>query len=317
MADISVIIVNWNVRDLLDKCLASLFAAQDASCPKAEANLCLEIIVVDCDSQDGSAAMVRERYPTATLLAQSENVGFTRGNNLAMKAATADTFMLLNPDTEVDRFTLPTLLAYLRGQPDVGILGAHTLNTDGSHQSTRRRFPTLATGFFESSWLSALAPASVLDRYFMRDTDDDAILEVDWAQGSALMMRREVFQDIGGLDEGFVMYSEELDFCKRAKEAGWKIMYHGGAKLTHHGGKSSEQVAAFKQIHFHSSKLRYFRKHHGETQYVLLRGALLAQFCCQLVLELSKAIIGHKRALRRQRVRTYWQVLRSGLGADL
>ena len=317
MAEISVIIVNWNVRNLLDKCLASLFQAQDLADSSDGKRLALEIIVVDCDSQDASVAMVRDRYPAVKLLPQCENVGFTRGNNLGMEAATADTLLLLNPDTEVCKDSLITMLGYLQQHPGVGILGPHTLNTDGSHQSTRRRFPTLMTGAFESTWLSALAPSAVFDSYFMRDTADDDILEVDWVQGSALMLRRAVLQDIGGLDEGFVMYSEELDFCKRAKDAGWKVMYHGGAKIKHHGGKSSEQVAAFKQIQFHTSKLRYFRKHHGYPHYALLRALLLAQFCWQLVLELGKACIGHKRALRRQRIKTYWQVLRNGLKAEV
>ncbi|MCY4073529.1 MAG: glycosyltransferase family 2 protein [Chloroflexi bacterium] len=317
MAEISVIIVNWNVRDLLDKCLASLFEAQDAAEPGDGKRPPLEIIVVDCNSQDASVAMVRARYPGVKLLPQPENVGFTRGNNLGMEAAGADTFLLLNPDTEVPKDSLITMLGYLQQHPNTGILGPHTLNTDGSHQSTRRRFPTLMTGIFESSWLAALAPSSVFDSYFMRDTEDDAILEVDWVQGSALMLRRAVYQDIGGLDEGFVMYSEELDFCKRAKDAGWKVMYHGGAKIRHHGGKSSEQVAAFKQIQFHSSKLRYFRKHHGYAHYALLRALLLAQFCWQLFLELGKACIGHKVALRRQRIKIYWQVLRDGLKAKV
>ncbi len=316
LAEISVIIVNWNVRELLDKCLASIFAAQAANSGDVEGPT-LEIIVVDCDSQDGSAAMVQARYPTVKLLPQTQNIGFTRGNNLGMAAATADTFLLLNPDTEVYPDTLKTMYNYMRRQPALGILGPHTLNTDGSHQSTRRRFPTLLTGLFESTWLDTLAPASVIDSYFMRDTHDDAIMEVDWAQGSALMLRSAVRQDIGGFDEGYVMYSEELDFCKRAKDAGWKVMYHGGTKIKHHGGKSSEQVAAFKQIQFHTSKLRYFRKHHGEPHYALLRLMLLTQFWLQLLLEYGKGLVGHKRALRRQRVKTYWQVLRAGLKAEV
>lgn len=317
MADISVIIVNWNVRDLLDKCLSSLFAAQESADMASGGRQALEIIVVDCNSQDASVAMVRDRYPAVRLIALCENVGFTRGNNLGMAAAAADTLLLLNPDTEVCKDSLTTMLGFLRQRPDIGILGPHTLNMDGSHQSTRRRFPTLMTGALESTWLSFLAPSGPIDSYFMRDTDDSSILEVDWVQGSALMLRRAVLQDIGGLDEGFVMYSEELDFCKRAKDAGWGVMYHGGAKIKHHGGKSSEQVAAFKQIQFHTSKLRYFRKHHGFRAYAMLRALLLTQFCWQLVLESGKASIGHKRALRRQRIKAYWRVLRSGLKAEV
>ena len=112
------------------------------------------------------------------------------------------------------------------------------------------------------------------------------------------MLRRELYQAIGGLDEAYVMYSEELDYCRRAKAAGWQVAYHGGAIITHHGGKSSEQVAAQTLIHFHTSKLRYFRKHHGFVHYVILRSILLLQFAWQLALEAVKGALGHKRGLR-------------------
>lgn len=316
MADLSIIIVNWNVCDLLDRCLSSIYDSQAAVGRIHEDAPQLEIIVVDCASEDGSVLMAREKYPGVVLLPQSENIGFSRGNNLAMSAATAPVFLLLNPDTEVSENAIVQMLEYLESHPAVGILGPHTFNSDGSHQSTRRRFPSLLTGVFESTWLSALAPAAIHNHYFMRDSDDNAILEVDWVQGSALMLRRQVYEAIGGLDAGFVMYSEELDFCRRAKSAGWKVIYHGGARITHHGGQSSDQVPAFTQIQFHTSKLRYFRKHHGLFSYLLLRVLILLQFLWQLALESIKALLGHKRDLRLQRIRVYWQVIRSGLKAE-
>ena len=310
MIGVSIIIVSWNVRDLLDKCLASLCKAQS----ERDSPL-IEIIVVDSASEDGSMDMVRRKYPQALILPQKENIGFTRGNNIGLAHARAPYFLLLNPDTELGDDALLQMLDYMDQHPDVGILGPRTLNTDGSHQSTRRRFPTLMTGLFESAWLSAYAPASVETRYRMLDTADDAILEADWVQGSAMMVRRELYAAIGGLDEGFVMYSEELDWCKRAKAAGWKVVYHGQALITHHGGKSSQQAAAFQQIQFHTSKLRYFRKHHGYGHYLLLRAVIWLQFLWQLLLEGGKGAFGHKRRLRFERVRVYWQVLRSGLKA--
>ncbi|MDE2750734.1 MAG: glycosyltransferase family 2 protein [Chloroflexota bacterium] len=317
MADLSVIIVSWNVRDLLDKCLSSLGASSRSIRPGADADCDIEIIVVDSASDDGSPALLRENYPAVTLLEQSENIGFTRGNNIGLAQARGDYLLLLNPDTEVCPGALAQMIDYMMRHPHVGILGPQTFNSDGSHQSTRRRFPTLMTGIFESTWLSAWAPAGVERHYRMLDTPDDAILEVDWVQGSALMMRREVYQAIGGLDEGYIMYSEELDYCRRAVLAGWRVCYHGGAQITHHGGKSSEQVAALKQIHFQTSKLRYFLKHHGYSHYLILRALLLLQFSWQLCLEGVKGALGHKRDLRAQRVRVYWQVLRSGLKATL
>lgn len=317
MIELSVIIVSWNVRELLDKCLASLSLAQRRIALEDAGEFSLEIIVVDSASGDGSAELVRDMYPAVTLLAQDENIGFTRGNNLGLMRARGDYLLLLNPDTEVCADALGKMIAFMITHSHVGILGPQTLNSDGSHQSTRRRFPTLATGIFESTWLSAWAPASMERDYRLLDKRDDDVLEVDWAQGSALMLRRAVYEAIGGLDEGYVMYSEELDYCRRAKSAGWRVYYHGGARITHHGGKSSEQAAARKQIHFQTSKLRYFRKHHGEGHYLILRGLLLAQFAWQLCLEAVKGALGHKRRLRAQRMRVYWQVLRSGLKARL
>ena len=277
----------------------------------------IEIIVVDSDSKDDSVAMIRKKYPDVRLLPQDENVGFTRGNNIGFREAQGRYLFLLNPDTEMMDNTLAKLFDYLENHADVGIIGPHTLNTDGSHQSTRRRFPTLMTGLFESTWLASYAPQSIDKRYKMLDTDDSAILEVDWVQGSAMLIRREVYEQIGGLDEGYVMYSEEMDWCKRAKDAGWKVIYHGEAVITHHGGKSSDQVGAFKQIHFHTSKLRYFRKYHGYGTYLTLRVIILLLFAWQMMLEGTKGLVGHKRELRRQRVEVYWQVLRNGLKAQL
>ncbi len=306
--DLSIIIVNWNVRDLLDDCLASIYAAELDDCA-------YEIIVVDSGSADGSLDMLRERYPAVIRLPQSENIGFTRGNNIGLAHSSGEFLLLLNPDTEVSREALRVMLEYMRANPAAGIVGPHTLNSDGSHQSTRRRFPTLWTGVFESTWLADWAPAFIERDYRILDAPDDGIVEADWAQGSALLMRRAVYAQLGGLDEGYIMYSEELDYCRRAKTAGWLVVYHGCALITHHGGKSSEQASAQKQIHFHTSKLRYFHKHHGYSAYVFLRILILTQFAWQFALEAGKAALMHKRRMRVQRLRVYWQVLRSGLKA--
>jgi GT2 family glycosyltransferase len=303
--DLSIIIVSWNVADLLASCLDSIF--ENAT------GLQLEVIVVDSASSDHSVEMIKTRFPQVNLLAQTENLGFSRCNNIGLAAACGRHLLLLNPDTEVIGDTLMTMAAYLDANPAVGIVGPRTLNTDGSIQSTRRRFPTLATGFFESTWFQAYAPKQVMSRFYVTDAPDDAVLDVDWVQGSALMARREVYERIGGLDEGFVMYSEELDWCRRAKNAGWRVVYLGTTQIVHHGGKSSEQVTARRHIHFHESKLRYFRKYHGRFVAEMLRVFLLLNYVWQIGLEGTKGLLGHKPALRRQRIREYWQVLRSGL----
>jgi N-acetylglucosaminyl-diphospho-decaprenol L-rhamnosyltransferase len=303
--DLSIIIVSWNVADLLAACLNSTLANSGS--------LQIETIVVDSASSDNTVSMIQQRYPQVKLLAQTQNLGFSRCNNIGLATASGRCLMLLNPDTEIIGDALSAMTAYLDSYHDVGIVGPHTLNSDGTTQSTRRRFPNLLTAFFESTWLQSYAPKSLLDHYYIRHEPDDAIMDVDWMQGSALMLRREVYAQIGGLDEGYVMYSEEVDWCKRAKGAGWRVVYLGTASIVHHGGKSSEQVVARSHVHFQQSKLRYFRKYHGWLVAQILRLFLLFNYLWQIGLETGKSLFGHKRAMRQERIRAYWQVLRSGL----
>lgn len=303
MIDLSIIIVSWNVAELLAACLDSIYAGLG--------ELQAEVIVVDSGSSDPTVSMIRSKYPQVTLIEHGEN--YTHANNLGLAQATGRHLLLLNPDTEIIGDALARMVAYLDENPAIGIVGPYTRNDDGSYQSTRRRFPTPATAFFESTWLQAYAPKNLLDHFYVNDTPPDQTMEVDWVQGSALMARRTVYEQIGGLDEGYVMYSEELDWCKRAKDAGWRVVFLAEAQITHYGGRSSEQVVARRQILFQQSKLRYFRKYHGALVAQSLRVFLLLSYLAQLAVEWVKGLLGHKRALRQERVRQYWQVLRSGL----
>ncbi len=307
MIDVSIVIVSWNVADLLAECLDSVRASSLAD------TVTVEIIVVDSASHDNTVSMLHEQYPQVQVLAQSENVGFTRGNNIGFAEAQGRYIFMLNPDTVIHGGAIGAMVRYLDAHPQVGIVGPHTLNSDGTYQSSRRRFPTRPLAFFESTWLQSIAPRAMLDRFYVKDAPPTTTLDVDWVQGSALMIRHEIYQQIGGLDAGYVMYFEELDWCKRAKDAGWRVVYLGDVQITHHGGKSSEQVQAFKHIHYQQSKLRYYRKHHGAGFAYVLQAFLLVQYAWQLLLEGAKGLIGSKRQLRRARVQTYWQVLRSGL----
>jgi N-acetylglucosaminyl-diphospho-decaprenol L-rhamnosyltransferase len=331
--DLSILIVSWNVRDLLTSCLESIAAAplvivrpegqsisQAVSLPGESPRLATEVIVVDSASTDGSPDMVRDRFPWVHLIAEAENIGFTRGSNRALEAARGRYLLLLNPDTLVHRDAVNVLVSYLDTHPAVGIAGPQVLNADGTVQSTRRRFPTPLTGIFESTRLQGHAPRRVLDRYYVADQPDDGTFEVDWVQGCALIARRALYEQIGGLDSGYVMFSEELDWCRRAKDAGWQVAYVGSAHITHYGGRSTEQVQANKHIYFQQSKIRYFRKFHGPGVAVGLRLFLLASYTAQTGLEGIKALLGSKRAMRRVRVRMYIQVIRalaSSRAADL
>lgn len=305
--DVSFLLVSWNVRDLVRDALASLHADS--------AGIESEIILVDNASRDGTVEMARAEFPGVCVIANPDNRGFTRANNQALAVSRGRYLFLLNPDTQLLPGATGALLDYMEANSGVGIAGPQLLNPDGSVQSSRRRFPTLVGALFESTKLQQWFPRNPwLTRYYVRDTRDDAVQEVDWVTGAALFVRREVYQRVGGFDEGFFMYSEELDWCWRARRAGWRVVYFPPAQVIHHEGKSSEQAVAARDIHFHSSKIRFFRKHYGALPAALLRVFLTGMFAYQMLEEGAKWLVGHKRALRAARVRAYWQVLRSGLG---
>lgn len=301
--DLSVVIVSWNTRDLLAGCLESVQQSDPAT----------EVIVVDNASEDGSPQMVREHFPNVQLIQPGENTGFSKGNNLGMQAAHSQYILLLNSDTVVLDEALPTLTSYLDSHPEVGLVGPQLLNADGTVQPSRRRFPILLTAVFESTWMQSIAPRRILSRYYVEDQPDDEIQAIDWLTGAVLLVRREVVDTVGGLDEGFFMYSEELDWQRRIHDAGWEIVYNPAAQVVHYGGKSSEQIIPQRHIAFQTSKVRYFRKHHGAFVAAVVRFVLLANYLVQIVIEGLKWLLGHKRALRSERVAAYWGVLRSGL----
>ena len=320
MVDLSVAIVNWNVCGLLRNCLRSIVPCmRPQSLGEYPRSLVVgpwrgEVIVVDNGSTDGSVAMVREEFPLIQLIANEQNVGFTRGSNQAIRASQGRYVLLLNPDTEVVGSALPTMVDYMERHPRVGALGPQLLGPEGSIQSSRRRFPSLVTAFLESTILQQWFPHNrVLDRYYVNDQPDDTLQQVDWVVGACILLRREAIEQVGLLDETVFMYSDELDWCRRAKSAGWGVVYLPTAQVIHHEGQSSEQAVPARHIHFQRAKIHYFRKHHGRWAGTILRAFLLLTYVYQLLEEGGKWLLGHKRPLRIQRMRTYWQVLGSGL----
>lgn len=308
MTTLSVVIVSWNVRDLLRRCLDSVLRSAQLC------NLPCQVIVVDSDSSDGSQAMVGEFFPQVELVPCQTNVGFVKGNNLGVSRSNGEYILLLNPDTEVVHDALQQMVDYLESHPPVGALGPRLLDPQGSTQSSRRRFPTLAAGLVESTMFQpCFENSSLLRHYYYLDRSPDEEQEVDWVVGACLLIRREAWETVGSLDENIFMYSEELDWCHRAKSKGWKIVYLPSARVIHYEAQSSNQVSGQRHIFFQTSKVYYFRKHHGTLAGETLRVFLLATYVLQLGLETCKWLVGHKRALRRERIRAYVLVLRSGL----
>ncbi|MDX1415724.1 MAG: glycosyltransferase family 2 protein [Candidatus Promineifilaceae bacterium] len=303
--DLSIITVSWNVCQLLRDCLQSV--------EDQRYNLNLEMIVVDAGSSDGSPAMVRKDFPWVKLIESAENLGFPRGNNMGIRHAQGRHILLLNPDTLILEDALSKMVKFLDQYIGIGGLGAQLLNADLTVQSSRRRFPTFWTALFESTWLQDVAPKKLMQTYYAQDLANDEINDVDWVTGACLMVPKRVIDHVGLLDEAYFMYSEELDWCRRIKEAGWRIVYFPEAKIVHYVGKSSEQAVTERHINFQRAKLRYFRKYHGRMSSGLLRIVLLFNYLWQMGIEAAKGVLGHKRSLRIQRVRAYWRVIRSGL----
>jgi GT2 family glycosyltransferase len=314
VVDLSILIVNWNIAPLLRRCLASIIAAPGVTLAEDATSLRTEIIIVDNASSDDSRDLLAREFPAVRVIANAANVGFTQANNQALALARGDSVLFLNPDTEIIGDALRSMVGYLQAHPDVGALGPQLRYGDGQIQSSRRRFPTLATAFLESTLLHQWWPENpVARRYHMADRPDDQEQDVDWVVGACIMARRAVVEQIGGFDERFFMYSEEMDWCRRVKAAGWRIVYLPAAQVIHYEGKSSEQAVAARHIYFNISKILYFRKYHGRWAAEAVRGFLWATFLYQWCEEALKWCLGHRRPLRQQRMAAYGEVLRSRL----
>lgn len=313
----AILIVNWNVRGLLARCLRSV---QDAL---AGAGLSGRVLVVDNASSDGSPEMLRQQFPQVELLVLPENRGFAGGVNAGLAALSPSgegvtggprCVLLLNPDVEVPGGAIPALLACLEAHPRVGVVGPRLRYPDGSVQSSRRRFPTEGTLYWESTPLEQLWPANPwVRRYRVLDYPVEVEQDVDWLVGACLLVRGEALAQTGPLDEGFFLYFEELEWCRRIKQAGWRVLYCPTAQVIHHEGRSSEQVPLQRQLYFQRSKLRYARQAFGPGAAGRLRLFLLAMYAWQWLLEGAKWLLGHRRALRAERMGMYGQILRTGL----
>ncbi len=314
---LAILIVNWNVRDLLRACLQSL---RDHPATARDQH----VFVVDNASTDGSVEMLRAEFPEVHVIANETNRGFTGGNNDGLHAikdsecnVSGSPFgyvLLLNPDTQVTAGALDAMLEYADAHSDVVIVGPLLCYADGSLQSSRRRFPNLATTLFESTWLQTYAPKSVLRRYHADDLPIDQPCDVDWVVGAAMLARWERVWQIDLLDEqSFFMYSEEVDWCKRLKAAGGRVVWLPDATIIHHEAKSSAQVSTWRMIYFNTSKVRYLRKHHGAAQAELARWGLLALLRWEWLIEAAKRALGHKPALRKERMQAFSDAIRTGL----
>jgi len=310
MLELSVVIVSWNVRELLRVCLKSVEAEVDN--PRAE------IIVVDNASADGSAAMVQAEFPAVALIANGCNAGFSAGNNQGLAISKARYVLFLNPDTEVRPGAIRRLLAFIDQRPRVGCVGPRLLNPDGTSQPSRRSFPRISTAFVESTVLQRYAGGlPALKHFYRAGVPEDWPQAVDWVVGACMLFRREVLDQVGGFDERFFMYTEEMELQFRLQRAGYEVWFVPEAEVVHHEGASSRQDLFRRNVNFHESRYRFFRKHHGLAPALALRWFVFGTFVFQLVEEALKfGLQPAKRQLRRERVNLYGRIVRWYLSAS-
>ena len=252
--DVSVVIVTYNSRAVIGRCLDALQRHQ------GEASR--EVIVVDNASSDGTADMVACDYPWVKILRRATNGGLSAAINAGVAASSGTHIMQLNPDTQFDSDVMTPLSRYLASHADVGIVAPKLLNDDGTLQMSCRAFPGYSTALFNRySILTKLLPGNRFSRdYLMADFDHAAERDVDWVSGAALMFSRALYDRIGGWDAGFFLYNEDVDFCHRAHDAGYRVVYEPAVSVDHSIGVS-QSTSARLVIERHRSIWRYYRKH--------------------------------------------------------
>jgi GT2 family glycosyltransferase/lipopolysaccharide/colanic/teichoic acid biosynthesis glycosyltransferase len=255
MIDVSIVIVNYNVKDYLEQTLRSL--------RRASTGISTEVFVVDNNSTDGSEKLFESEFSEVRYLRNDENVGFARANNQALRLAQGRYILLLNPDTIVQEDTLQAMMSFMADHPGAGAIGCKILNADGSLQlACRRSFPTPSVALFKLIGLSRLFPKSKLfGRYNLTYLEPDQVHEVDAISGAFMFLRREVIEKVGLLDEDFFMFGEDLDWCYRMKQGGWTIHYVPTTQIVHYKGESIRRSGLNSLITFYKAMYIFVRKH--------------------------------------------------------
>jgi GT2 family glycosyltransferase len=258
-----VVIVSFNVRSLLSKCLTTVLQSEGIS---------VEVSVVDNASADESAAMVASDFPSVRLIANTVNRGFGAACNQAILGAEAEYVLILNPDTVVSADAIRVLADYLDQHPVLGVVGPRIFLSDGADDvAARRSFPSPGVALFRLTHLDKLFPRHGLARYNRTDLAPDIPQEVDCGSGACMLFRRLALDQVGMFDEAFFMYGEDIDLCYRLSQAGWKMGYVPAASIVHYRGQSSSQSSSRMIKEFHRSMLIFFRKHYSHRTVMPLR----------------------------------------------
>lgn len=280
--DVSILILNYNTCQLTLDCIQSVY--------QSHTQYAYEIIVVDNASSDGSATAIPAAYPELTFIANTDNVGFAKGNNQGMKVAQGRYILLLNSDTIVQSDTLETMVSFMDAYPRAGASGCKIVLPDGSlDKACKRGFPTPAASFYYAFGFSKWFPDNPrFNGYQLGYLNPDESYPIDSLVGAFMLVRREVIEQIGGLDEAFFMYGEDIDWCYRIKEAGWEIHYRGNTQIIHYKGASSRRKP-FKIIYeFHRAMWLFHRKHYRQKYSFVTNSVVFTGIGVKLMLSLIK-----------------------------
>lgn len=254
---LSIIIVSWNVREDLLRCIRSI-EENKPSCT-------FEVIIVDNASTDGTVDIIQKHFSEISLIINNDNRGFAAANNQALKKSQSKYILFLGPDTIIHPKSLDILVEFMDSNEDAGACGPKLLNADGSTQDSVRRFPSFRGALHRHTAFKFVGIfKGEYRKWLMYDFKNDKQRDVDQVMGAALMIRRSVTEQVGVMDERFFMYYEEVDLCYRTKQASWRIVYIPEAVITHIGGGSSGQIPLSKRIMAMTSLLKFFRKHRGK-----------------------------------------------------
>jgi N-acetylglucosaminyl-diphospho-decaprenol L-rhamnosyltransferase len=302
MTELAVSVVSYRTPALVRQCLSVL--------ERERSEIAMQVTVVDNASGDGSAEMVADQFPWVQLIRNERNLGFGAAHNQALRSADARYLLVLNSDAMPHPGALRTLVDFLDAHPRIAVAGPRLRFPDGAVQPSRRRFPTVATLFLESTQLQRFSrDNAVLRRYYMADRSDDGIQEVDWLVGACLCIRASAVSEVGLFDERFFMYSEELDLCRRFRLAGWAVAFVPKAEVLHLEGASARLDLAARDRLFQASKLQYAAKWHGPGVAAALRVYLISEYMARACEETVKLALGSRTAERRERLR----IISSGL----
>ncbi len=286
MITLSIIIISYNTRDELERCINSIYEnTHDVS---------FEIIVSDNNSSDGSADMIDAKFPQVILLRNNENLGFARANNKAIAISNGKYILLLNSDTIVLPRSLNNMVDFLSGNRYAGVVGAKMLYPNYTLQRTARSFPTPMAFFFgRKSFLTKMFPGNKYSKIYMvadKESSNESY-EVDWVSGGAMMIKNETIEQVGVLDERFFLYWEDADWCFRIKQKGWKVFCMPSAPIIHYEGGSSKNNELRLIIYFHKSVYMFYRKHYIKSSYSILNFLALAGLTARALLLYTNALL--------------------------